>query len=80
MQNLIKIISPFIIMDMDIISYEPFNVKTNEKTSIGTDDFPYGMEYVFKGGNEIYSNRFETASSGHFNIRSIELENMIIRK
>lgn len=80
MQDLIMTASPFIKTDMDIISYEPFKVKTNEKTSSGTDDFPYGMEYVFKGGNESYTERNETASTGHFNIRSIELEHMIIRK
>jgi hypothetical protein len=81
MQNLIKTISPFILMDMDIISYEPFRVKLVNDRYVGEiDDFPYGMEYIFKGGNEIFSNRFETASSGHFNIRSIELEKMIIRK
>jgi hypothetical protein len=79
MKNLIRTIAPFIKKDIEIISYSPFKTKRIEKSVQEIDDYPYGMEYIFKSENEFYYEKHETASSGLMNLKSLERMKMIIK-
>ena len=79
MKNLINTITPFIEKDMEIINYSPFMTKRLNNEVHVIDDYPYGMEYIFKNENEFYFEKHETTSSGLMNLRSLERMKMIIK-
>ena len=68
MKNLINTITPFIEKDMEIINYSPFMTKRLNNEVHVIDDYPYGMEYIFKNENEFYFEKHETTSSGLMNL------------
>ena len=64
MKDLIKIISPYVENDIDVISYNPYKIKYKEDKIWSTDDYPYGMEYFFNESNKNFYKKKETSSSG----------------